>query len=261
MIKWYNRIEKQWFTPFNFGIITLPWKVSVHREFIDKYDRSVGFLYIPTYVTGNHDQPRIASRIGKEAARVAAMLVLTLRGMAYIYNGDEIGMTNTEIPSDKIMDPFEKKTPGLGLGRDPERTPIQWNEESQAGFTESDIPWLPINPDYKEVNVRKENNDPHSILSLYKALIHLRKNHPSLQYGSQQVLKLNKDQVFGFLRIYEGQMVLVLLNYGSQKEQVITPFNSGKILLDTNLKKIDQVIKLSKLTLGPFEGLTIELNL
>lgn len=261
MIKWYNRIEKDWFTPFNFGLITLPWNASVHREFIDKYDRSVGFLYIPTYVTGNHDQPRLATRIGQEASRVAAMLVLSLRGMAYIYNGDELGMTNTVIPSDKIKDPFEIKTPGLGLGRDPERTPFQWDDGKNAGFSNGDVTWLPVNENYKTLNRQVLNQDPYSILSLYKQLIHLRKNHPAFQYGSQQVLKLDGEEVLSFLRTYENQMVLVVLNYTNQSQEMKTPFNKGCVLLDTYLKKIDTPLSLQTLTLEPHEGLIIELEL
>ena len=83
--------------------------------------------YLPIYVLGNHDQPRLASRIGPEAARTAALLQLTLPGAAFIYYGEELGLRNVTIPPDRVQDPFEKRVPGLGLGRDPERTPMPWS--------------------------------------------------------------------------------------------------------------------------------------
>lgn len=260
MVRWYRWIDKKWFTPFNFGIITLPWNAQIHRDFIDKYEKSVSFLYTPTYVTGNHDKPRIASRIGQKEARVAAMLVLTLRGMAYIYNGDEIGMTNTEILPDKVRDPFEIKTPNLGLGRDPERTPMQWSNSKNANFTKAEEPWLPINPNYRKINVTQQHNDPHSMLSLYKKLIHWRKNHPALQYGSQQILKLDSAEVMSYLRIHENNMVLVILNYGGTTQIINTPFNQGTIMLDTGLNKIGKKINLQKIILHPHEGLMVDLT-
>jgi alpha-glucosidase len=191
---------------------------------------------------------------------VAAMLVLTLRGMAYIYNGDEIGMTNTEIPPGKVKDPFEINTPGIGLGRDPERTPIQWNDQLNAGFTDSNEPWLPVNPNYKTVNISKQHKSPKSILSLYKKLINLRKSHQALQYGSQQILNFNNDLVLAFLRIFEGVMILVILNYGSDKQTIYTPFSQGEILIDTRLNKLGQKIRLTSIELEPNEGLVIELK-
>ena len=96
---------------------------------------------------GNHDKPRIASRVGRAQARVAAMLLLTLRGTPTLYYGDEIGMQDVPIPPERVQDPFEKNVPGIGLGRDPERTPMQWNAAPNAGFTDG-TPWLPLADDY-----------------------------------------------------------------------------------------------------------------
>src|ERR1700749_4853968 len=101
---------------------------------------------------GNHNNPRIASRVGREQARVAAMMLLTLRGTPTLYYGDEIGMHDGDIPPALVRDPAEKNQPGLGLGRDPERTPMQWDASPQAGFTKG-IPWLPIAADANEINV------------------------------------------------------------------------------------------------------------
>ena len=96
---------------------------------------------------GNHDKPRIASRVGPQQARLAAMLLLTLRGTPTLYYGDEIGMTDVPIPVDEVQDPFEKNEPGMGLGRDPQRTPMQWSAAAHAGFT-TGAPWLRLADDW-----------------------------------------------------------------------------------------------------------------
>ena len=113
----------------------------------------------PSWVLGNHDRHRIASRVGPAQARVAAVLLLTLRGTPTLYYGDEIGMTDVPIPPDRVQDPFERNVPGLGLGRDPERTPMQWSAAPNAGFT-AGTPWLPVAADYRETNVETQRRDP-----------------------------------------------------------------------------------------------------
>ena len=98
---------------------------------------------------GNHDKPRIASRIGPQQARLAAMLLLTLRGTPTLYYGDEIGMTDVPIPADEVQDPFEKNEPGKGLGRDPERTPMQWERRPRRPASRRGAPWLRLADDWR----------------------------------------------------------------------------------------------------------------
>jgi alpha-glucosidase len=97
----------------------------------------------PNWVLGNHDRPRIASRVGKGQTAVAAMLLLTLRGTPTIYYGDELGMRQVDIPRDRVRDPFERNVPGIGVGRDGCRTPMQWDASENAGFSKVN-PWLPM---------------------------------------------------------------------------------------------------------------------
>jgi hypothetical protein len=111
------------------------------------------------------------------------MLLLTLRGTPTLYYGDEIGMQQVAIAPDQVRDPFEKNVPGIGVGRDGCRTPMQWNAEAQGGFTDGE-PWLPLAKDYVLENVANLSADAHSILSLYRALIKLRKATPELVAGS-----------------------------------------------------------------------------
>src|ERR1700754_2125643 len=112
--------------PFNFQLLFTAWKASAVAALIDEYERALPTGAWPNWVLGNHDQKRIATRVGRRQARVAAMLLLTLRGTPTLYYGDEIAMRDVPIPPDRVQDPFEKNVPGLGHGRDPSRTPMQW---------------------------------------------------------------------------------------------------------------------------------------
>ena len=134
----------------------------------------------PNWVLGNHDRPRIASRIGPAQARVAALLLLTLRGTPTIYMGDELGMVDTAIPAAEVQDPAEQREPGKGLGRDPERTPFPWKSGPGAGFT-TGKPWLRIGAD---TPLSVQRNDPASMVSLYRALLALRRQYPALSTGA-----------------------------------------------------------------------------
>jgi len=107
----------------------------------------------PNWVLGNHDRPRVASRVGSEQARVAAMLLLTLRGTPTLYYGDEIGMHQVAITPDQVRDPFEKNVPGIGVGRDGCRTPMQWDATVGAGFSTA-TPWLPLADDCTHETLR-----------------------------------------------------------------------------------------------------------
>ena len=168
----------------------------------------------PNWVLGNHDQPRIAARVGAAQARIAAMLLLTLRGTPTMYYGDEIGMPRVDIPPERAQDPWEKNEPGLGVGRDPSRTPMQWDASPNAGFTSGHHPWLPIDPDYRERNVATLRQDQHSILWLYRRLIEIRNAHRALSIGSARVL-CAEDNVLSFERSYEDERIVVALNFGN----------------------------------------------
>ncbi len=154
--------------PFNFHLILTPWNARVIADLIDRYEAALPPFGWPNWVLGNHDQYRLASCIGSAQARVAAMLLLTLRGTPTLYQGDEPGMRDVAIPPPLMQDPWEKNLPGRSLGRDPERTPMQWDATPNAGFTTGG-PWLPVAEDYATVNVATQRDDPRSMLSLYAA--------------------------------------------------------------------------------------------
>ncbi len=165
--------------PFNFALLSTLWSARSIEKIIADYEGALPRGAWPNWVLGNHDRPRVASRVGQAQARVAAMLLLTLRGTPTLYYGDEIGMRQVAIAPDQVRDPFEKNVPGIGVGRDGCRTPMQWDATPNAGFSTS-TPWLPLAGDFAHENVINLDADAHSILSLYKALIKLRKQLPQL---------------------------------------------------------------------------------
>ena len=127
------------------------------------------------------------------------MILLTLPGMTFIYYGEELGMENVSIPPVYIHDPAAKGDPKHGVGRDPERTPMPWSSAKQAGFSESDHPWLPVAKDYVERNVEVEADDTNSFLSLYRALGQLRNNSDALKYGSLTVIDSGDPNVLAYI--------------------------------------------------------------
>ncbi len=253
MIKVYNACSRKQYAPFNFNLINLKWKASLYKKFIDTFEAKLTPDDWPNYVLGNHDQSRLATRIGLPAARVAAMLLFSLRGMPFIYYGDEIGMEDGEIQKDQIKDGAEKQTPGIKIGRDPERTPMQWNSTTHAGFSTAGS-WLPVGNNYKTHNVEDEEKDPYSILNLYKKLIHLRKKTPELLQGKYIPIESVSKDVFAFVREHDGKKILVVLNFGNKEIEEALQFPSLEIITNTHLNKRAGEMVSGKLILRPHEG-------
>ena len=189
------------------------------------------------------------------------MLLLTLRGTPTIYYGDEIGMHDVPIPPERVQDPFEKNVPGKGLGRDSERTPMQWSSEENSGFTAGE-PWLPIAEDFHEVNVDTERNDPRSILTLYRRLLELRRGEPALEVGGFEPLEAEGDMLAYIRRTSRDEReFLIALNLGSQPQVLrrYTDTSEGTIELSTHLDRSDERVQ-GDLQLRPNEGLLIRLD-
>jgi len=195
---------------------------------------------------GNHDQPRIVSRFGsdkqyrKESAKMLATLLLTMPGTPYLYQGDEIGMTNVKFddigkyrdvetinhyrvktksrPKDKVMQQIYRTS------RDNARTPMQWNKNVNAGFSQS-TPWINLNPNYKEINVESSLKESDSILNYYKKMIKTRKNNKGLIYGKFDTVLYENKSVFAYIRTYEKQKYLIILNFFENYLQIKLPDN------------------------------------
>jgi alpha-glucosidase len=223
--------------PFNFQLIQTAWNAHEIKMLVNEYEQALPSGGWPNWVLGNHDQPRIGARVGEAQARVAAMLLLTLRGTPTMYYGDEIGLARVDIPPDRVQDPWEKNEPGLGMGRDPERTPMQWDSSRHAGFTAGE-PWLPLAPDFAHHNVEKLKHDTRSILTLYRRLIAFRREHRALSIGSYASVPA-QDHVFAYERRYGDERLIVLLNLGHEAETVALPNDAGEgeMLLSTHLDR------------------------
>ena len=198
--------------PFNFELVRMPWNARMIAKVIDKYEAALPDGAWPNWVLGNHDNSRIATDIGPAQARVAAILLLTLRGTPTLYYGDEIGMQDVEIPPDRVQDPVAKDRSDAGEGRDPERTPMRWDDSAHAGFTDG-TPWLPIGEHVATVNVEYERDEPSSLLTLYRRLLALRQAETALSVGSYTPVRTNGD-LLGYIREADGSRFLTALNLG-----------------------------------------------
>jgi len=251
--------------PFNFHLIFRGlgnWTAENIKSIVEEYEASLPAWGTPNWVLGNHDQHRLATRIGHDQARVAAMLLFTLRGSPTWYYGDEIGMVDGVIPREKMQDPAGLRQQevagehGLAPTRDPERTPMQWTGFAYAGFSSKE-PWLPVNADYLPLpagagrNVETQDSDVESMLALVRSLLVVRKNTRVLLQGDYQTYK-SPPGAFAYLR---GSEVLVALNFTNQPRAMSIP--GGEILLSTRLDRYGEVSR--DLELRPHEGVIVQL--
>lgn len=214
LVAYYGRDLSGTHLPFNFALLNAPWHARRLAQLVDEYEGALPPGGWPNWVLGNHDRPRIASRIGREQTRVAAMLLLTLRGTPTIYYGEEIGMAQVPIPPDRVQDPFEKNVPGIGVGRDNCRTPMQWDSGPHAGFSDAE-PWLPLASDYRRENVENQRADTTSLLNVYRRLIALRRSSPALTHGAYHPVAASGDLLV-FMRAHGAERLLVALNLGAE---------------------------------------------
>jgi alpha-glucosidase len=241
--------------PFNFQLIETEWQAARIDRLVRDYEAALPAGAQPNWVLGNHDRSRIASRVGPQMARLAAMLLLTLRGTPTLYYGDEIGMTDVPIPADEVQDPFEKNKPGMGLGRDPERTPMQWSAREHAGFT-TGTPWLRLAADWPTNNVEAQSRDAGSMLALYRRLIALRRAQPALNRGNHEALD-TEGEVLAYARNCEGQRLVVLLNFGAAAAPISPALmpRQPTVLASTDPARAELIN--GPLVLAPHEGVVI----
>jgi alpha-glucosidase len=194
----------------------------------DQYRKHIGAVnaagHWPVYVISNHDIVRSYTRYGDgvhsdDIAKMMAALYLTLRGTAIMYYGEEIGMeNNTPTKKEDVQDPIGKIGWPLEKGRDGERTPMQWNDTANAGFSTAK-PWLPVPPSYKSHNVATEQKDPNSVLSFYRQLLALRRKEPALLEGNYVPLNESDPNVLTWVRQYKNEAILVVLNMSATEQK------------------------------------------
>jgi alpha-glucosidase len=260
LMRYYGTDNKGANLPFNFQLLTRPWDAQQIAAAIDEYEGALPSKGWPNWVLGNHDQPRIASRIGIQQAMVAAVLLLTLRGTPTIYYGEEIGMRDVPIPYDMIQDPQGLNMPGKNLSRDPARTPMQWSNDRNSGFSHAE-PWLPVGKSYTRENVQAQKHDPYSMLSLYKRLINLRQNEFSLIAGKYAPVYSDR-QMLAYSRKAEGEDEFIIVLNLSHRPCYFNPQNRvfrGKIELSTSPDLEGQQVE-NNISIGGDEALVVRLD-
>lgn len=262
IVKHYGE-DDEFHLPLNSGLMSsgLNWNAEAIREIVERYERLLPQGAWPNWSLGNHDKHRVASRYGIAQAKVAMMLLLTLRGTPTIYYGEELGMEDGWIPPEHVQDPWEIKSPGIGVGRDTERTPMLWDGSRHAGFCSTNVlPWLPITMDHSRINVMEQQQHPRSFLSLTQALLALRKHHECLQLGDHQSL-YSPQQLFCYRRGTETGELLMALNFSDELQEWILPVewrDQATVLLSTGMDR--QGGRLGEiLQLRPNEGVILGL--
>lgn len=238
LMHYYGRELRGANLPFNFQLLQCPWTADDLARTINDYVLALPPGAWPNWVLGNHDKSRIASRIGLQKACAAALLLFSLPGTLTIYYGEELGMQDVLIRPDEAQDPAERRQPGIGMGRDPERTPMPWDDSSQCGFT-TGTPWLPIGEANCGVNVQLSSKDPASMLGFYKVLIHLRRAEPALVSGHLTDLA-SSDGVLQFVRSDNKKQFRIIVNLAEHSQRVIVP--SGVIRACTDVRREGEAV-------------------
>lgn len=224
---------------FNFMFLFSPWKAEKFFQIIKDFESALGDKNWPNYTLSNHDFPRHITRYekGKDTmlrARLAACMMLTLRGTPFLYYGEEIGMKRQKVPFRQIQDPVGKKYWPFHPGRDPERIPMPWDGSANTGFT-TGKPWLPLYSEAKEVNVASQILEKNSLFHTYKKLIQLRKDRKSLRKGKIKILLSNDKQVLYYRRREGKEETYIFLNFSDKPVNVSYPrkWNLNEILFTT----------------------------
>ncbi len=255
LVSYYGEQLDEIHLPFNFQFVTMrTWEAQAVRQIVDAYEAMLPPGAWPNWVLGNHDRTRIATRIGREQARIAQMLLLTLRGTPTCYYGEELNMQDVPVPLALIRDPMGKENPEHS--RDLVRTPMQWDGSAHAGFCAAEVqPWLPVADDYQLFNVAAEKEDTRSMLTLTRTLLHLRRTQAALTIGDYRSLAIENESCFAYMRHYQEQRYLVVLNF-SAREQVVQLSGQAQIVLSTHGDRTGSV-DLSALHLRGNEGLLL----
>ena len=216
----------------------------------------------------NHDQPRAVSRFGDDSpeyrvvsAKMLATCLHMMHGTPYIYQGEELGMTNYpfESPADfkdiESVHAYEEWC--TAVSRDNARTPIQWDDTENAGFS-TGTPWMPVNPNYREINARAAMADPESVFHYYQKLIALRKQYPVIVYGGYQLLLEDSEELFVYIREYEGEKLLVVCSFTDKEVEFEIPkeFQGAQCLIANYENSYDS----EKMVLKPYEAFVLRVG-
>lgn len=256
---------------FDFRLMKSPWQADRFRRFLSEHVPAIPKGGWPSIVFSNHDQPRHIDRYGaggdaQARARAAALLLLSLPGTPFLYYGEELGMRNGKLRYRDLRDPYTKHFWPFRPGRDPARTPMQWDTTCQAGFT-SGRPWLPVAQDYPQLNVAREASDPRSLWCLYRRLLELRRISPALSRGECRLIEGSPRDCLLYqreARTEEGTIdrMLVAVNFVERACEFTLPAGSshGRVLVSTDPDAGNALWNPGRIQLGPNEGLLVRLS-
>lgn len=256
LVAYYGDNLKGAHLPFNFQLLDADWNAAGIARLIGNYEAALPKGAWPNWVLSNHDRPRVAARVGAEQSRVATMLLLTLRGTPTLFYGDEIGIGHVEVPPERFQDPWAKREPGLGVGRDPSRTPMQWDASVFAGFSTRE-PWLPLTADHETRNVSTMSGDETSILALARKLLRFRRERAAVNCGAWRLLS-SDDDVLAYERRSENERVCVALNFSNTTKRWRSAMcESATIVLSTLGDRVNEPVG-SDVLLRANEGVLIQ---
>jgi alpha-glucosidase len=237
--------------PANSQLLELDWDPLKIQRMIAYYEGILSADQWPNWILGSHDNTRIAGHLGPERARVAAMLHLTLRGTPIMYYGEELGMHNIDIPPERERDQLALRLPGKGRGRDPQRTPMQWSEAPNAGFTTGES-WLPIADDFQQINVETQQADASSMLNLYQRLLAKRAESKALRLG-YYTPDFADGRVLSYVRETKDERLLIALNFTAEPVEFQPKAGAGRIILSSYaVAPVDQ--RNGRIALRAYEG-------
>ncbi len=256
---------------FDFRLLKSSWRAERFRQLIADGHRAVPSGGWPTVVFSNHDQPRHIDRYGsggsaEQRARAAALLLFTLRGTPFVYYGEELGMRNGHLRYRDLRDPYTRRYWPFKKGRDPARTPMQWDTSPHAGFT-TGAPWLPVSADFRSRNVAGEHHNPDSLLSLYRRLIRIRKESRALTLGNYQPVEGGPAECVIYRRTFRhpngrSETMFVAVNFSSGPLTFSLPAvrQEGTVVLSTSSAVRPGLWSPDHVSLGPDEGILVQLK-
>ncbi len=257
-VRYYGEQQDELHMPQNFALLNTPWDADAVRASVDGLEAALPEGAWPNYVLNNHDEKRFVSRVGPAEARVAAVLLLTLRGTPTLYYGEELGMAETDVPPQRRQDPWGMRSLPE-LGRDGCRTPMPWDGSASAGFSAAlpEALWLPLHREHDRVNVARELEEPVSMLNLYRRLLATRRSSPALRGGSYRPVNDSPRSCFAYLREAEGEVVLVALNFSARTRRLDLP-RPGRVLVSSFLDRAEAVA--ARLSLRSHEAVVVRLH-
>ncbi len=248
---------------FDFSLLMQPWNPQKIMKCLHDWYFPIPANGWPCQVMSNHDVPRAVSRFKKSSeeetdarAKIAAVLLLTVKGTPFVYYGEEIGMRNGKILKNEIVDPVGLRYWPFFRGRDPERTPMQWNNKPHSGFT-AGKPWLPVNRDFLIRNVNEQEKDPSSMLNFYRQLISLRQARKALYAGDWSGIDLHNKRIIAYERACEEERMLVILNFSSRHESIsIGNIDQWRVVFPESVRLKNMLN--SDVKLSPYEVIVAE---